>query len=58
LEREANARDEAHHEDERPSHRRPHRHRTDAMRAELLRGVYQRLFAPIPSERAEAPEGR
>jgi hypothetical protein len=29
----------------------------DAMRAELLRGVYQRLFAPIPSERAEAPEG-
>ena len=29
----------------------------DAMRAELLRRVYQRLFAPIPSERAAAPEG-
>jgi len=29
----------------------------DAMRAELLRGVYRRLFPPIPSERAEAPEG-
>ncbi len=29
----------------------------DAMRAELLRGVYRRLLPPIPSERAEAPEG-
>jgi hypothetical protein len=29
----------------------------DAMCAELLRGVYRRLFPPIPSERAEAPEG-
>ena len=29
----------------------------DAMRAELLRGVYQRLFTPIPSERTAATIG-
>jgi hypothetical protein len=29
----------------------------DATCAEWLRGGYQRRFAPIPSERAEAPAG-
>jgi hypothetical protein len=48
--------------DDRPSRRRPPSAvrivtEPDAMGAEWLRGSYQRLVAPIPSERAEVPAG-